>query len=118
MFLDVQRPLGDASSANEILRMFADRFRTSEWPASRLPDAYYDRGRSTSTLASAASLHAKCVVIDRRLAFVSSANFTEAAQIRNIEVGVLLRSAPVAAQLATQFETLAANGTLARVPGI
>jgi len=39
-----------------------------------------------------AVLHAKCVVIDGRTAFVSSANFTEAAQERTIEVGVLVRS--------------------------
>jgi phosphatidylserine/phosphatidylglycerophosphate/cardiolipin synthase-like enzyme len=38
-----------------------------------------------------ANLHVKCVVVDRQVVFVSSANFTEAVQERNIEVGVLLR---------------------------
>ena len=32
-----------------------------------------------------ASLHAKVVVADERIAFISSANFTEAAQVRNME---------------------------------
>ena len=48
------------------------------------------------------SLHAKCVVIDAREIFISSANFTEAAQHRNIELGVLVRSAALARQ-ATEF---------------
>ena len=51
-----------------------------------------------------ASLHAKCVVVDKELAFVSSANFTEAAQTKNIEVGVTLRSAAFAKRLAEHFE--------------
>ena len=37
------------------------------------------------------SLHAKCVVVDRSTALVTSANFTEAAQHRNIEAGLLIR---------------------------
>ncbi len=36
-----------------------------------------------------ASLHAKCVVIDHRRVLVTSANFTERGQERNVEVGVL-----------------------------
>jgi phosphatidylserine/phosphatidylglycerophosphate/cardiolipin synthase-like enzyme len=50
--------------------------------------------------------------VDRQVAFVSSANFTEAAQVRNIEVGVLLRSGKFAIQLAKHFEVLAAQGIL------
>jgi len=61
-------------------------------------------------------LHAKCVVVDRRVAFVSSANFTEAAQERNIEAGVLIRSEPFASSLANHFETLAAQGILLPLP--
>src|SRR5262249_42627380 len=40
MFLDVQRTYGDKSRPTEILRRFADRLRTHEWPGSRLPDVY------------------------------------------------------------------------------
>ncbi len=118
MFLDVQRPMGDTSSANEILRRFSERFRTSEWPGLRVPDVYYDPRSLDLETHRRVSLHAKCVVVDHRLAFVSSANFTEAAQLRNIEVGVLVRSVPVATQLATHFDTLVANRVLDRVPGI
>ena len=59
-----------------------------------------------------ASLHAKCVVVDRQVAFVSSANFTEAAQERNIEVGVLLRVPALAEQLEWHFQALMEAGVL------
>jgi len=61
------------------------------------------------------SLHAKCVIIDRSKALVSSANFTEAAQVRNIEVGVLIKSPRFAGQLADHFLSLADSGALKRV---
>lgn len=63
-----------------------------------------------------ASLHAQCVVIDGRSPS-SQANFTEAAQVRNIEVGVLVRSAPFARQL-EHFATLADRDDIRRVPAI
>ncbi|MGD0984777.1 MAG: DISARM system phospholipase D-like protein DrmC [Acidimicrobiales bacterium] len=118
MFLDVQRNHRDTSRPSEVLRLFAHRFRTDEWPGSRLPDVYYDPRSLQLEATKRASLHAKCVVVDEQVAFVSSANFTEAAQARNIEVGVLLRSAALARQLANHFESLADRQLLIRVPGI
>jgi phosphatidylserine/phosphatidylglycerophosphate/cardiolipin synthase-like enzyme len=50
-----------------------------------------------------ASLHAKCVVVDGRWVFVTSANFTDRGQTRNIEVGVLLDDERLAAVLEAQF---------------
>ena len=61
------------------------------------------------------SMHAKCVVVDHRHVFITSANFTEAAQQRNIEVGLLLDSPPVARRLEGFFETLLGEGMLRRV---
>ncbi|QSQ19188.1 DISARM system phospholipase D-like protein DrmC [Pyxidicoccus parkwayensis] len=52
-----------------------------------------------------ASLHAKCVVVDARWVFVTSANFTDRGQTRNIEVGVLLEDTHLAAVLEAQFST-------------
>ena len=37
-----------------------------------------------------ASLHAKAVVVDERRTFVTSANFTDAALDRNIELGLVV----------------------------
>jgi PLD-like domain len=50
-----------------------------------------------------ASLHAKCVVVDGRWVFVTSANFTDRGQTRNVEVGVLLEDVRLAAVLEAQF---------------
>ena len=60
-------------------------------------------------------LHAQCVVVDRRLRFLASANFTEAAQQRNIEAGVVIDDARLAARLVRQFERMAELGVLARI---
>jgi len=46
---------------------------------------------------------------------VSSANFTEAAQERNIEVGLLVRSPRLADQLTNHFDSLLAAGFLEEV---
>jgi phosphatidylserine/phosphatidylglycerophosphate/cardiolipin synthase-like enzyme len=118
MFLDVQRVRGDASLPEEVLRLFAHRFKTSEWPGSRLPEVYYDPRSVEPEGPKRASLHAKCVVVDQGVAFISSANFTEAAHARNIEVGVLLRSQALAEQLANHFGVLTDRRALLRVPGL
>jgi phosphatidylserine/phosphatidylglycerophosphate/cardiolipin synthase-like enzyme len=120
MFLNVDRPKADTSSEAEILKRFADRFRDQQWPGKRTPTVYYDpravelheRGEKR------ASLHAKCVIVDDAKALVTSANFTEAAQERNIEAGVLVERPGFAVALRKQFDGLVAGGWLRRVPGI
>jgi hypothetical protein len=111
-FLDVQRPPGDTSPPEELLRRFAHRFRAKEWPGERLPTVYYDPRSLDPEAVKRSSLHAKCVAVDRRVALVTSANFTEAAQTRNIEVGALIRADWFATRLAEHFETLADVGLL------
>jgi len=59
-------------------------------------------------------LHAKCIIIDRSEALITSANFTEAAQERNIEVGVKVRHKPLVERLASYFEALIETGRLVR----
>ena len=56
------------------------------------------------------SLHAKCVAIDGERALVSSANFTERGQDRNIETGVLLHDPVFASQLERQWLSLVEAG--------
>jgi phosphatidylserine/phosphatidylglycerophosphate/cardiolipin synthase-like enzyme len=57
-----------------------------------------------------ASLPAKCILVDDRIAFVTSADFTEWVHRRNVEAGVFLRSPHVAAQLREQFDPLVTGG--------
>lgn len=52
-----------------------------------------------------ASLHAKVLVIDRRVAVVGSANLTEWALERNLECGLLVRGGPVPGLLAEHLTT-------------
>lgn len=119
--LHVERRRGDTTIAAQLLKEFADRFRGEQWPGKRLPEVYYDPrtlemeepGRRKR-----AALHAKCIVVDDERAFVTSANFTEAAQERNIEVGALIGEASFARALSEQFQSLIDSRVLVRVPGI
>lgn len=116
--LDVQRPWQDVTPTALLLRRFADRLKMREWPGARLPAVYYDPRSLELNAARRASLHAKCVVVDRQVAFVSSANFTEAAQARNIEVGLLVRVPAIAEALSRHFEALIEAGVLKGLAGI
>jgi hypothetical protein len=116
MYLDVRRPEGNFTSQAQIVRRFAARFKEKNWRGSRLPEIYYDPRSSELDPSRRASLHAKCIVVDEALAFVSSANFTQAAQRKNIEVGVLIRSKSFAVTLSSHFQMLSAAGLLLPIP--
>lgn len=118
MYLDIQRGHKDTTIADDLVRRFADRFKTKEWPGKRMPDIYYDTRALELDRTKKAALHAKCVVVDRSVAFVSSANFTEAAQNRNIEVGALIKSPSYAARLVHHFQALTTAGLLKRLSGL
>jgi len=105
LFLDIQRPHGDTSAAPEIIRRFAGQFRMTQWPSERpLPQVFFDPRSLDASSHKRACLHAKAVVVDSRSVFISSANFTEAAQQRNVEVGILAHSASLAQRLTDFFD--------------
>jgi phosphatidylserine/phosphatidylglycerophosphate/cardiolipin synthase-like enzyme len=57
-----------------------------------------------------ASQHSKCILVDGATAFITSANFTESAHERNVELGVLFRDNPrVAESIRLKFESLIQN---------
>ncbi len=114
--IDARRQPGDTSLDREVLRRFANEFVRQEWPGSRLPRVYYDPRSLAPAGRTASSMHAKCVVIDGREALVTSANFTEAAQQRNIELGLLADSEGVASRIEDHFKSLIRNGFLDRLP--
>lgn len=116
MFLDIQRKPGDTSANSEVVGRFAHRFRTAQWPADRpLPEVYYDPRSLATDSKTCAALHAKCIVVDGFEVFVSSANFTEAAQQKNIEVGLRLHSPVLAERVIRFFESLLQDGRFCRV---
>lgn len=106
MYLNVQRRHMDTTASEFLLKDFADKFKRKDWPGKRLPEVYYDPRSLVIDSEKKAVLHAKCIVVDRKTTLVSSANFTEAAQERNIEAGVLIESAPFSDQLQGHFEAL------------
>jgi phosphatidylserine/phosphatidylglycerophosphate/cardiolipin synthase-like enzyme len=118
MFLNVSRPYHDETSEAQLLKHFADAFRQHDWPGRRLPAIFYDPRSLALGAGPKASLHAKCIVVDDECALVTSANFTEAAQERNIEAGVLIGDPIFARALRGQFETLVSRGMLKSVPGL
>jgi len=114
--VDVPRPRNDTSSADAVVMRFAEDFRRRHWPWTPFPEVYFDPRALDTDAKTRASLHAKVVVIDRRKLFLTSANFTEAAQNRNIELGVLCSSPHLAERVCRYFEGLRGTGQLRRLP--
>jgi phosphatidylserine/phosphatidylglycerophosphate/cardiolipin synthase-like enzyme len=104
--LDIGRQYNDTSLSSDIVRRFAHEFTTRHWPWSPRPEVYFDPRSLDPPGPHRSSLHAKCIVVDRRAALVTSANFTSAAQERNIEVGVIVRDPAMVERLAGYFERL------------
>lgn len=100
---------------NLIAQSFATDFRKKHWPGQRQPEIWHDPRQFESAQSSGGVLHAKTVVIDRKVAFITSANFTGAGHSRNIEAGVLLRQPRIAARLHAYFDGLKGTGVLRRV---
>lgn len=91
------------------LQRFADNFWQHHWPWQPRPEIYYD---PRAFEPDAAIIHAKLAIVDRRLALVSSANFTPNAQTRNIEAGVRLEDEDLCERFAAGLVGLVKNGTL------
>lgn len=105
-FLDIPRRYGDPSPPNEIIRRFGEEFKKKHWPWRPLPEVFYDPRSLSEEWEQRSSLHAKCVIVDRGVALVTSANLTEAARHRNIEAGVIVRYRPIVERLVGYFEGL------------
>lgn len=116
VFVDIQRPVGDTTIPRDLITRFAERFLTQQWPQDRpLPSVLFDPRSLDASTEKRACMHAKSVVVDGHFVFVSSANFTEAAQQRNIEVGVLMRSTAVALRLTRFFDAMQNEGMFTSV---
>ena len=61
-------------------------------------------------------LHAKAVVADEERLFITSANFTAAAQDDNIELGLHVRNRPLALGVVRHLQGLIDRGMLNALP--
>lgn len=115
LLLNIQRRRGDTTIAEELVRRFADRFWGTDWPGSARPRVHFDP-RSLELDGPMGVLHAKAVVADDEAVFITSANLTEAALDRNIEMGLLVRDRALAARVTTHFRGLIDRGLLCPLP--
>jgi phosphatidylserine/phosphatidylglycerophosphate/cardiolipin synthase-like enzyme len=79
------------------------KYRTYEWPTDRRNPAD-------------AKLHAKAVIVDGHDVLLTSANMTNAAYDKNIELGVLCRGGTTAARVQKHFDALITRGVLCPTP--
>jgi hypothetical protein len=115
LLLNIQRKRGDTTAADHLVRRFADRFWSIDWPGSSRPTVFYDP-RALELEGPAGVLHAKAIVVDDEVVFITSANLTEAALDRNIELGLLVRDRALAVSVSTHFRTLIDRRLLLPLP--
>jgi phosphatidylserine/phosphatidylglycerophosphate/cardiolipin synthase-like enzyme len=115
LLLNIQRKKGDATASEQLVRRFADRFWKTDWPGSLRPSIFYDP-RALAPEGPGGVLHAKAAVADDQTVFVTSANLTEAALDRNIELGVLIRDRAFALTIVGYFRNLIDRGLLKPLP--
>lgn len=115
LLLNVSRKRGDTTAKDYLIQEFADRFWNKDWPGSARPNVFYDP-RALDPEYPGGVLHAKAVVIDQEAVFITSANLTEAAQERNIELGLLVRDRALSISTVTHFQILIDRGMLRPLP--
>ena len=115
--LEVVLILNVPPNEDAAVEKYAWSFWKYHWPWTRKPAVFYDPRGPEKTLVSPACQHAKCILVDGVTAFITSANFTESAHERIIELGVLFRDNPrVAESIRSKFESLIQNGFLKPLP--
>ena len=115
LYLDIARADNDLTDV-QVLTMFKEKFKADHWPWTPVPEVYYyPKSLEKVGGGKRACLHAKTVVVDGQDVFLTSANLTEAAQKRNIEAGLLLKSPAIATQLTHHFEALVKQGHLLKL---
>ena len=102
-------------SRRQVVRRFADRFWKIDWPGSSRPSVFYDP-RALELEGPGGVLHAKAIVVDDEALFVTSANLTEAALDRNIELGILIRDRALALTVSNYLYGLIDQGLLRPLP--
>jgi phosphatidylserine/phosphatidylglycerophosphate/cardiolipin synthase-like enzyme len=115
LLLNIQRGRGDTTIASDLVRRFADRFWGKDWPGKARPNVFYDP-RALEPDKPGGVLHAKAVVTDDESVFITSANMTEAALDRNIEIGLIVRDPALALNVISHFRALIDQRLLSRLP--
>jgi phosphatidylserine/phosphatidylglycerophosphate/cardiolipin synthase-like enzyme len=115
LLLNIQRKRGDTTTSEQLVRRFADHFWKTDWPGSARPSVFYDP-RALESEGPGGVLHAKAIVADDEAVFITSANLTEAAMDRNIELGILVRDRAFALAVGGYFRSLIDRDLLKPLP--
>jgi phosphatidylserine/phosphatidylglycerophosphate/cardiolipin synthase-like enzyme len=113
IFLHVDAIAGATSAEAHVARE-VEAFLRYSWPFEGARPRLFYMPESLDPSARK-SLHAKCVVVDERWSLVGSANFTDRAQTRNIEVGALIDDGGFARDLVAQLRASVAAGVFREV---
>ncbi|PRQ02078.1 phospholipase D-like domain-containing protein [Enhygromyxa salina] len=108
----------DGESADALALRVAKLFCKTCWGRDTvIPEIYYYKPSAERNAKGWAmfSMHAKCIVVDGEIALVGSANFSDRARDRNLEVGALIRDHHFVQSLLAVWEDV--EGELAVVPG-
>jgi phosphatidylserine/phosphatidylglycerophosphate/cardiolipin synthase-like enzyme len=117
LFLDIDGNAATAAGAGMFATAFIDRFLRAVWAFGEpKPDVFYDP-RTAAPGPPWASLHAKCIVVDDERSLITSANFTDRGQTRNIEAGVLVEDPAFAGELSGQWRQLVSEGLVVQYRG-
>jgi len=108
LVVNVQRRGG--RTASQAVEDFARDFWQSSWPFHPRPEVFYAHETSAGQRAALARVHAKLVVVDARVVYVSSANFTRPAFHRNLEAGIRVSDQEVGRRLTAYFDRLIEAG--------
>ncbi len=116
-FLDIEGHADTAEGGEAYATAQIDKFFLKNWPFGQpRPDVFYDP-RTAVAGPPWASLHAKCVVIDDRKTLITSANFTDRGQTRNIEAGVFIEDEEFAVKLVAHWRGLISSGLVQQYRG-
>lgn len=103
IYVHVRRARSEQSLAEHV-RAEVATFLAANWPFGLPYPAIYIAPRTIEPDLNE-SLHAKCCVVDERVALIGSANFTDRGQSRNIEVGARIEEPGFARALVAQFHS-------------
>lgn len=115
LILNVPRKYGDTTLTEQVIEAYRRDFLTKHWPWEIRPKVYHFPASLHLKAIERASMHCKFVLADEERCFITSANFTEAAQKKNIEVGIELSGSYEPKALSTYFKALIQGEILARL---
>ncbi len=115
VILNIPRKYGDTTISAEIVESFKGDLFSKHWPWNVRPNVYYFPDALHLKAGDRASMHSKFVIADEERCFITSANFTQAAQTKNIEVGVELKGSYEPRILSAYFKEMIRRSFLTRL---